>query len=361
MAAKAKQTSPIFKVLIVEDSAVIQHLLTNIINAHPRFEVVGAAPDPYIARTMIKSLNPDLLTLDIEMPKMDGLQFLKNLMRLRPMPVVMISSLTERGAIHTMEALRIGAIDVIAKPDFKTTQCMTHFSRLVYEKLSIAATVKKSKLKPRPVGGVCPTHTLNGKARASRNLLAIGASTGGTIALQELFRQLPTTTPGTVVVQHIPGAFSQPFAESLNKCSAMKIQQAQEGDVIKQGHAYIAPGTEHLKVVKVQGVYRCALQSTAPVNRHRPSVDVLFDSIAECATEKSMGVLLTGMGKDGAQGLLTMKGQGCITVAQDEASSVVWGMPGAAVELDAASYIKTLDSLPGFINSTFSGTFSGTG
>lgn len=353
MTSAAENSSNTFRVLVIDDSAVMRHLLTNIISAHPRFEVVGSAPDPYVARTMIKSLDPDLLTLDIEMPKMNGLQFLSNLMRLRPMPVIMISSLTERGATDTMEALRIGAVDVIAKPEFKTSQCMDNFSRLIYEKLFIAAAVKKSKLKPQVSNGTCPAHTFKGKARSSQNLLAIGASTGGTIALQEIFRQLPTSTPGTVVVQHIPGAFSQSFADSLNNCSAMKIQQAQDGDVIKQGHAYIAPGTDHLTIVKDQGVYRCALHTGAAVNRHRPSVDVLFDSVASCAANRTMGVILTGMGKDGAQGLLTMRQQGSVTVAQDEASSVVWGMPGSAVALDAAAYVKPLDTIPDFVNEIF--------
>jgi len=356
MNAISRQSSRVFKVLIIDDSAVIRHLLTNIIGAHPQFDVVGSARDPYIAREMIKSLNPDLLTLDIEMPKMNGLQFLKNLMRLRPMPVIMISSLTARGAKDTMEALRIGAVDVIEKPDFKTSQCMDIFSRLVYEKLLIAATVNKSNLIPRPYTGACPAHTIRGSAgtRASGQLIAIGASTGGTIALQEICRQLPDTTPGTVVVQHIPGTFSQSFADSLDKCSAMKVQQAKDGDIVKQGHVYIAPGTEHLQINWEKGAFRCSLLSTKPVNRHRPSVDVLFDSVAECAGEDSVGVLLTGMGKDGAQGLLTMRQQGCTTIAQDEFSSVVWGMPGAAVALDAAMYIKPLDSIPDFLTDVIS-------
>ena len=345
----------IFKVLVVDDSAVICHLLTSIINAHPQFKVVGTAPDPYIARDMIKALNPDLLTLDIEMPKMNGLQFLRNLMRLRPMPVVMISSITTRGATHTMEALRIGAVDVIEKPDFNTSQSMDAFSRLIYEKLLIAASVKKTKLLPRSNTYPGPAYTPQGKPNSSRRLLAIGASTGGTIALQEIFSQLPATTPGTVVVQHIPGAFSQAFADSLDKCTAMKVQQAKDGDIVKQGHVYIAPGEQHLHITWERGAYRCCLLSTAPVNRHRPSVDILFESVAKCAMQGSVGLLLTGMGKDGAQGLLAMRKTGYTTVAQDEFSSVVWGMPGTAVALGAAEHVKSLESIPNFLTETFRG------
>ena len=348
--------SRIRKVLIIDDSAVMCHLLANIINAHPGFEVVGTAADPYIARDMIKQLNPDLLTLDIEMPKMSGIQFLKNLMRLRPMPVIMISSITSHGAQATIEALHIGAVDVIEKPNFRTSQCMDVFSRLVYEKLSLAASISQSKLIPPRYSAECYSGTRNGKSRASRKLLAIGASTGGTIALQEICRQLPATTPGTVIVQHIPGSFSQAFADSLDKCSAMKVQQARDGDIIRQGNVYVAPGTKHLQTVWSDGSYKCSLLSTDPVNRHRPSVDVLFESVAKCAKKGSIGLLLTGMGKDGAQGLLAMREMGHTTIAQDEYSSVVWGMPGTAVELNAAKYVKSLQSIPGFLNEAFSGS-----
>lgn len=352
------QTIHIRKVLIIDDSAVMRHLLTNIINAHPRFNVVGAAADPYIARDMIKELNPDVLTLDIEMPRMSGLQFLKNLMRLRPMPVIMISSITSRGAKATLEALNIGAVDVIQKPDFGISQSIDIFSRLVHEKLTIATSISKSKLIPPIYSSACHSNTLISKTRVSRKLLAIGASTGGTIALQEICRQLPATTPGTMIVQHIPGAFSQAFADSLDKCSAMKVQQARDGDIIRQGNIYVAPGTKHLRAVWSEGKYRCSLLSTEPVNRHRPSVDVLFESVAKCAMKGSIGLLLTGMGKDGAQGLLAMREMGHTTIAQDEFSSVVWGMPGTAVELDAAEYVKSLQSIPGFLNEVFSGSNS---
>lgn len=339
--------------LVVDDSTMMQHLLTGIINSHPNFTVVGAAADPYLARDLIKKLNPDLLTLDIEMPKMNGLQFLKNLMRLRPMPVVMISSLTTRGAIKTLEALRIGAIDVIEKPELSSDQCLDRFSRLVHEKLGIAASVQKSKLQPRVSNSACPVYTSNRDAKASGRILALGASTGGTIALQEVFKHLPASTPGTVVVQHIPDAFSQPFADSLNKCSAMTIQQAENGDIIKKGHAYIAPGSDHLQVIRDRDTYRCLLTTAPPVNRHRPSVDVLFDSVAGVAGKGSIGVLLTGMGKDGANGLMAMKNRGLTTIAQDEPSSVVWGMPGAAVKIDAAMLIQPLESIPDSINKLF--------
>lgn len=359
MASAVKATSAEIKVLVVDDSTMIQHLLTGIINTHPNFVVVGAASDPYIARDMIKTLNPDVITLDIEMPKMNGLQFLKNLMRLRPMPVVMISSLTSRGALKTLEALRIGAIDVIEKPEFSSEQGLDQFSRLVHEKLWIAASVQKSKLHPRVSQDPCPVQKSIGEAKATERILALGASTGGTIALQEVFKQLPANTPGTVVVQHIPDAFSQPFAASLNKCSAMTIKQAQDGDIIKQGHAYVAPGSDHLQVVKEQGTYRCRLLTTPPVNRHRPSVDVLFESVAETGTKGSVGVLLTGMGKDGANGMMAMKNRGFATIAQDESSSVVWGMPGAAVKMDAASRVESLEAIPGVIADVFANKLAG--
>lgn len=353
MKALNTASTRVYTVLVIDDSAVIRHFLTNIINAHPSFRVIGSAEDPYVAREQIKTLNPDLLTLDVEMPRMNGLQFLSNLMRLRPMPVIMVSSLTSRGTADSLEALRIGAVDVLPKPDFQSNHCIDSFSRDLHEKLATAASINRAKLTSRSDMALCtPTDpALSRSRRNSRRLLAFGASTGGTIALQEIFRRLPSSTPGTVVVQHIPGAFSKPFADSLNKCSAMQIQQACDGDVIKQGHAYVAPGTDHLYVTCEHGEYRCRLSSAEPVNRHKPSVDVLFQSVAREATDGSMGVLLTGMGKDGAQGLLEMRNRGFVTIAQDEASSVVWGMPGSAVQLDAATHVKPLLSIADLITS----------
>lgn len=329
------------KVLVVDDSALMRHVLSDILDSDPDIDVVGVAADPYIAREKIKRLNPDMITLDVEMPKMDGLQFLRNIMRLRPMPVLMVSSLTQAGAAVTLEALEIGAVDFVAKPEIDIAQGLRDYAEELIAKVKMTAAAKvmrrsfsdeQERRTARPI--LTPADPLN--FRTTDRVLAIGASTGGTEAIREVLSGLPADTPGTVIVQHIPGMFSGPFARRMDGCSAMVVREAIDGERILQGHAYIAPGDQHLRIRRDGARYYCQLDSGPPVNRHRPSVDVLFQSVAEQVGRNAVGVLLTGMGKDGAEGMKAMLDQGATTLIQDEASSVVWGMPGAAMKLGAA-------------------------
>ncbi|WP_299797790.1 chemotaxis response regulator protein-glutamate methylesterase [uncultured Shewanella sp.] len=330
------------KVLIVDDSPLVRQLLSHLLSDTTDIEVVGAAEDPYEARELIKKVNPDVLTLDIEMPKMDGIAFLRNLMKLRPMPVIMVSTLTEKGAAVTLEALSLGAIDFISKPKSDLTNRLMEYRDELIEKVRFAA---KSKVRP---GSPLPPPKLSATpAKCSQNqLIAIGASTGGTEAIQRLICQLPADIPPVVIAQHIPAAFSASFAKRLDSHASMKVIEAQGGERLSPGTAYIAPGSAHLTIEEKGGVLYTRLLDTEPVNRHKPSVDVLFNSVAETAGKSALGVILTGMGKDGAKGLLNMKRTGAYTLAQDEASSVVWGMPGAAVELDANCEELHIDRIP---------------
>lgn len=340
------------RVLIVDDSALIRSLLTEIISSDKRMEVVGAAHDPYDARNMIKSLNPDVLTLDIEMPKMNGITFLKNIMRLRPMPVVMISTLTQSGAPATLEALELGAVDFLGKPK-GDSDGLADYKDVIIEKVFHAASAKiyhrdiATRQKKQLISPV------KGKKLRRNFICAIGASTGGTEAIQDVLIDLPEQSPPIVIAQHIPAMFSTSFAQRLNKNCAITVYEAQHGQPIQEGCAYLAPGSQHLVVAKKPtGEYICQLTDTEPVNRHKPSVEVLFHSVVEKAQKNAIGVLLTGMGADGAEGLLSMRDGGCVTVAQDEQTSVVWGMPRAAVELGAANEVLPLGKIGEFIMRT---------
>jgi two-component system, chemotaxis family, protein-glutamate methylesterase/glutaminase len=281
--------------------------------------------------------------LDIEMPRMDGLTFLRNLMRLRPMPVVMVSSLTERGAEVTLDALALGAVDFLSKPHTDLGVTLRDYGAELIAKVKAAAGVGVRStvvIAPTPTARVAtaPISTTN-------IILAIGASTGGTEAIRELLAQLPPDAPGTVITQHIPRAFSAAFARRLNDSSALRVQEAEDGQQVLPGHAYVAPGDRHLKVERSGARYLCRLDHGPAVNHLRPSVDVLFESVAQAAGARCIGVLLTGMGRDGAQGLLQMRNGGSQTIAQDEASSVVWGMPGEAVALGAAQLVLPLSAI----------------
>jgi len=339
------------KVLIVDDSALMRKLLTEIIGADPAFEVVGAAADPLIARDMIKATSPDVLTLDVEMPRMDGLTFLRNLMRLRPMPVVMVSSLTERGAEATLSALELGAIDFVAKPKLDLAHGFGALGDELLAKLKVAARARPVALvdhqAPRAGADHRPAPAARQLLRTTTDLvIAIGASTGGTEAIASVLSRLPPDAPGIVIAQHIPAEFSRRFAERLHGCSALTVREARDGDQVLIGHAYVAPGSHHLRIVRQGARYVCALGDDPPVNRHRPSVDVLFQSVAEHAGANAVGLLLTGMGADGAAELLAMRERGAPTIAQDQASSVVWGMPGEAVKRGAATHVVALDDVP---------------
>jgi two-component system chemotaxis response regulator CheB len=351
------------RVLIVDDSALVRSLLTDILKAAPGIEVVGVAADAHAAREKIKQLNPDVLTLDVEMPKMDGITFLRNLMRLRPMPVVMVSSLTERGADVTLDALALGAVDYLSKPKIDLAATLKDYAEELIEKVRTAARASVRALDPRqpprPAAAVGPAHSAdavlpklsprNRPLRTTDRVIAIGASTGGTEAIKEVLMRLPPDSPGVVIAQHIPKAFSTPFARRMNDCCPVSVCEAEDGQHVLAGHAYIAPGDRHLMLVRDGARYVCRLDDGVPVNRHKPSVDVLFRSVAQNAGRNAIGVLLTGMGKDGARGMKEMLDSGSRTIAQDEASSVVWGMPGEAVSLGAAEHVVALESIAGKI------------
>lgn len=336
------------KVLIIDDSALVRSLLTRILSADSALEVIGTAADAYIAREKIKQLNPHVLTLDVEMPRMDGLQFLDNLMRLRPMPVVMCSSLTERGADVTLAALELGATDFVTKPRADAGQALEDYGAELIAKIKVAA---KARPRPRAHEGAGPDLAVARRAlvplrfHATAQVIGIGASTGGTEAIYQVLSRLPADAPGIVIAQHIPPTFSAPFAARLNACSALRVAQASDGDLIQPGYAYVAPGDRHLRVERNGPCYRCRVLDEPPVNRHRPSVDVMLRSIAEQAGANGVGVLLTGMGSDGAAGLLELRERGGFTIAQDESSSVVWGMPGAAVALGAAELVLPIEDI----------------
>lgn len=346
------------RVLIIDDSELFRNMLTVLLNTDPDIEVVGAAADPYIAREEIKRLNPDVLTLDVEMPRMDGITFLRNLMRLHPMPVVMMSGLTEKSASLTIQALELGAVDFMQKPVIDLQHGIDDYGRAIIEKLKTAASAHTRQL-TRPgailadaameaAGRVATIYQQTGSDHglAAAPILAIGASTGGTEAIKALLTALPASTPGTVITQHIPVEFSGPFAARMNKSSAMQVHEARDGQKILSGHAYIAPGDHHLQVVQTDGCYICRLSDAAEVNRHKPSVDVMFRSLVESAGANTLAVLLTGMGADGAEGMKELQKVGAPTIAQDKNSSVIWGMPGAAVKLGAADMVLPLTRIP---------------
>ena len=326
------------RVLVVDDSALVRALMSELLGADPGIEVVGTASDPYIARDKIKKLEPDVLTLDVEMPRMDGLTFLRNLMRLRPMPVIMVSSLTEAGAAVTLDALAAGAVDFVAKPRIDVARGLVEYGARLAEKVKLAARAR--------VGHAAPAATPHREGpighHSTGRLLAIGASTGGTEAIREVLGQMPADAPATVIVQHIPAAFSASFAERLDRHSRMAVTEARDRQPLLPGHAYVAPGGRHLRVARSGGQWICRLGDDAPVCHHRPSVDVLFESVAAAAGRDACAALLTGMGEDGAAGLLALRRAGALTIAQDEATSVVWGMPGAAVALGAAAEVVPL-------------------
>jgi two-component system chemotaxis response regulator CheB len=333
------------KVLIIDDSALVRGLLTRILGSDPALEVVGTAADAYIARAKIKALAPDVLTLDVEMPRMDGLQFLRNLMRLRPMPVVMCSSMTERGAEVTLAALELGAIDYVAKPRLDVTRGLEAYAAELIAKVKTAAGARVRALADNPMRADSLPGTPALSFRGGELLIAIGASTGGTEAIREVLSRLPSSAPAVVISQHIPRAFSAQFAARLDACSLLHVREAEEGVHIQPGHAYIAPGDRHLRVIRDGSHYRCQVTEDPPCNRHRPSVDVLFESMARSVGASAIGVILTGMGADGARGLKQMRERGAHTIAQDERSSVVWGMPGAAVALGAVQHIVPIEEV----------------
>ncbi len=345
-------------VLVIDDSALIRKLLTEILNKDPQIEVLDTAADPFIAREKIKKLNPDVLTLDVEMPKMDGITFLRNLMRLRPMPVVMVSTMTEQGAEVTLEALELGAVDYVTKPKIDVVDSMDDYAVEIIEKVKIASKARvrsiKDRIKPEKVEPKLSADAIiekkeGGKShlKTTEKIIAIGASTGGTEAIREVLERMPAGSPGMVITQHIPVTFSASFASRMDSVSALTVVEARDGDQIIPGHAFIAPGDKHLMVERSGARYYCRLNDGPPVNRHIPSVDVLFRSVAQNVGPNAIGVMLTGMGADGARGMLEMKNNGATNIAQDEKTSVVWGMPGEAVKIGAVDKELPLEKIAG--------------
>ncbi|HJP99043.1 MAG TPA: chemotaxis response regulator protein-glutamate methylesterase [Rhodanobacteraceae bacterium] len=343
------------RVLIVDDSALVRKMLGGMLSGDPEIEIVGTAPDPLVARERIKQLSPDVLTLDVEMPRMDGLTFLENLMRLHPMPVVMVSSLTERGADVTLRALELGAVDFFAKPGSDLTGTFGHGADQIRAKVKLAArakprartaSVRPLQVTPRlDADAVLPRATGNAGDRG--RIIALGASTGGTEAIRVVLAAMPPDAPPIVITQHIPAPFSAPFAHRMDQCSAMRVCEAQDGQPILPGHAYIAPGNRHLLVMRDGSRRICRLHDGPLVNRHKPSVDVLFRSLVASLGTAGVGALLTGMGEDGARGLKEMHEVGCATLVQDEATSVIWGMPGAAFRIGAAEEALPIEAIAG--------------
>ncbi|MFX1804807.1 chemotaxis response regulator protein-glutamate methylesterase [Paraburkholderia sp. A1RO-5] len=363
------------KVLCVDDSALIRSLMTEIINGQPDMTVVATAPDPLVARELIKQHNPDVLTLDVEMPRMDGLDFLEKLMRLRPMPVVMVSSLTERGNEITLRALELGAVDFVTKPKVGIRDGMLDYAEKLADKIRAASRARARPAARAPAAGTAaataasgaagpgaaaqaahaagahgahphaPLHAapmLNNPLVSTEKLVIVGASTGGTEAIREVLQPLPPDAPAVLIAQHMPPGFTKSFAQRLNGLCRITVKEAEHGERVLPGHAYIAPGHAHLLLARSGANYIAHLSDAPPVNRHRPSVDVLFRSAALHAGKNAIGVILTGMGRDGAAGLLEMRQAGAFTLAQDEASCIVFGMPREAIAMGAADEIAPL-------------------
>ncbi len=331
------------RVLIVDDSALIRQMLTSILSSDPEIEVIGSAPDPLVARQKIKSLNPDVITLDVEMPKMDGLSFLEKIMRLRPMPVVMVSTLTQKGADTTIEALEIGAVDFVGKP---TMDVQAGMEGLKEELITKVKTAARARVQARADGPTKVRQARPGPGYMSTDkITAIGSSTGGVEALRAVLTAMPPDSPAILITQHMPGQFTGRFAERLNGQAAVKIKEAVDGERVIPGHVYIAPGDKHLKLARSGGNYMCKVEDGPLVSGHKPSVDVLFQSVAETAGPNSIGVILTGMGKDGAKGMLEMRNAGAVTLGQDEATSLVYGMPKAAKLAGAVQHEMALSKI----------------
>jgi two-component system, chemotaxis family, protein-glutamate methylesterase/glutaminase len=337
------------KVLCVDDSALVRSLMTEIINSQPDMHVCATAPDPLVARELIKQHNPDVLTLDVEMPRMDGLDFLEKLMRLRPMPVVMVSSLTERGNEITLRALELGAVDFVTKPKVGIRDGMLDYAEKLADKVRAAARARVKQAHHAPVAAASaaakPAPHFNNPLVSTEKLVIVGASTGGTEAIREVLVPLPPDAPAVLIAQHMPPGFTKSFAQRLNGLCRITVKEAEHGERVLPGHAYIAPGHAHLVLARSGANYVAHLSDAPPVNRHRPSVDVLFRSAAQHAGKNAIGVILTGMGRDGAAGLVDMQNAGAYTLAQDEASCVVFGMPREAIAMGGASEIAPLSEM----------------
>ena len=337
------------RVVVVDDSALVRSLLTEIINREPDMECVGAASDPLIAREMIRKLDPDVITLDVEMPRMDGLDFLARLMRLRPMPVVMVSTLTERGADVTLKALELGAVDFVSKPKIGVADGLRQLGADITEKVRTAARARVHRLAAAaPAPGAAPAKPAAMAALgrlSTEKIIFIGASTGGTEATRELLMGLPADSPAVMITQHMPPGFTRSYAARLNGLCRISVKEASDGERVLPGHAYIAPGGFHLSVERSGANYIARVVDSEPVNRHKPSVEVLFLSAARVVGPNALGVMLTGMGADGAKAMKTLRDAGSWNLVQDEASCVVFGMPKEAIAAGAAHEVLPLQSI----------------
>lgn len=328
------------KVLVVDDSALIRSLMTEIIKSAKDLELVGTAQDAFVARDLVNKFAPDVITLDIEMPKVDGLTFLNRLMKARPTPVVMMSTLTQEGAEATFKSLELGAVDFIAKPSFDVVNGINQYSELIIEKIRTAnqANVRR---KPRLI----KPQIKQIKSIKSTRIIAIGASTGGTEAIRELLESFPANSPGIVITQHLPSGFTQSFANRLDRLTQLNVFEAKGGEVIQPGMAFLAPGGKHLTVIKTGGSYVTQLNDNEKVCGHKPSVDLMFNSLAEFGMDNVIAILLTGMGKDGAQGMKKIYQNGGYTIAQNEETSVVFGMPREAIKIQAVNEVLALEDI----------------
>ena len=335
------------RVLVVDDSALVRELLTAGLAKDPELEVVGSAANPFIARDKIVELRPDVLTLDVEMPRMDGVDFLRRLMPQYPIPVIMVSALTQKGAQITLEALEAGAIDFVTKPSTDVARGLNQMLADLRQKIKMAAKVDLSAWKNRAVRRESPgpVKVRTALSESTDKVIAIGASTGGTEALREFLEALPANAPGIVIVQHMPEHFTAAFAKRLDGLCRLRVKEAEHGEKVVPGTVYLAPGHSHLSVRRGVGGYVCELAQSEPVNRHRPAVDVLFNSAASQVRGNALGVILTGMGKDGAQGLLAMKHAGAWTIGQDQESCVVYGMPREAAAIGALDDVAPLKEI----------------
>lgn len=339
------------RVLVVDDSALVRQILTQGLSSDPGIEVVGSASDPYVARDKIVELHPDVLTLDVEMPRMDGVEFLRRLMPQYPIPVVMVSALTQKGKQITLEALEAGAVDFVTKPSSNVAAGLSSMIMELRAKVKIASTAnvshwksKRCTLPSRPA-----ERSIGALAESTDKVIAIGASTGGTEAIKKVITRFAATMPGVVVVQHMPAGFTRMFAERLNQFCPMEVKEAASGDRIIPGRVLIAPGGLQMRVIRSGGTYQVACEPGEPVSGHCPSVDVLMHSVAQHVGANALGVMLTGMGADGAAGMLAMRQAGARNIAQDEATSVVFGMPKVAFERGGAERLVALDDIPGAI------------
>lgn len=347
------------KVLIIDDSALIRKLLTEIINSQSDMEAIGAAPDPLVAREMIRELNPDVLTLDVEMPKMDGIDFLEKLMRLRPTPVVMVSTLTEKGSDITFRALELGAVDFVSKPKIDIATGLKEYGNEIANKIRIAKSARLKRLAvvsaniSATADAVLPA--MSNRIASTEKLIIVGASTGGTEAIKDFLVRMPPDSPGILITQHMPEGFTKSFANRLNNLCKISVVEARGGERVLPGHAFIAPGHSHLLLKRSGANYMTELNQGEPVSRHRPSVDVLFRSAANCAGKNAIGVIMTGMGKDGAAGMLEMHKAGAYNFAQDEASCVVFGMPKEAIAAGGVNEVIPLRDMARSVLSKIAG------